>query len=72
MDSCFNCIHCTREEAEPMYYCFARLVDDGFGNGDTTPCQKFVQKQSLRWDKPFGGEILREEDGLGHIDTDGD
>lgn len=74
MSSCYDCIHCTREEADIMYYCLItpQLLEDGFGNGDITPCRKFTLKQPFNRDKPFGHDIIREEDGLGHIDTDGD
>jgi len=68
-------IICVSEETEPgMRYCLItpRLVEDGFGNGDSTPCKKHEQKPPMRADKPFGHDIIREEDGLGPIDTDGD
>lgn len=68
MNSCYDCIHCVSEETEPgMRYCLItpRLVEDGFGNGDSAPCKKHEQKPPMRADRPFGHDIIREEDGLG-------
>ena len=57
--SCLDCSNCTSNLNEPEIYCYTRLkmIDDGYGYGNSEVCHKFETKKDIE----FSHDSISEE-----------